>query len=213
MVSVNLIPETVQTMHTRQRHLKLWGVMILASFGLLCIPWGMNWYQSARAEALRVESEGLQGRLKTTRTELRTHMTEANALLLQLQRAKALRSKRAWSGMIGLVGSCMPPGCWLTSLATDPETPTAIGRMAVNAAFKRNPANGSDPKGADSATLTIEAPRKMRLVGYATDAAEPHMFVANLKDTEVFSRVALERSQREPVLDGYYFRFELICEW
>ncbi len=213
MVGVNLIPKTVQTMHTRQRHLKLWGVIILTSFGLLCIPLGMNWYQNARAKALRVENEDLQERLKATRTELRTRMTEASALLLQLQRAKALRSKRAWSGMIGLVGSCMPPGCWLTSLATDPETPTAMGRMAVSAPVKRDPANRSDPKGADSVTLTIEAPRKMRLAGYATDAAEPHVFVANLKHTEVFSRVALERSQREPVLDGYYFRFELICEW
>jgi hypothetical protein len=73
--------------------------------------------------------------------------------------------------------------------------------------------SGADEEQGDAEAVTIDAPRKMRLAGYATDAAEPHRFVANLKDTAIFSHIALERSQREPKLDGYYFFFELVCEW
>lgn len=206
MVSVNLIPATVQATRARQRHLKLWGVMVMASAALLSVPLGMDWYQSARAVELRRMDESLQDRLVNTRADLRTQTATANELLLQLNRAKALRSKRAWSGLIGLVGRCMPRGCWLTSIATDPGAP-------VGGPHRRQ-ASTSEGLGQDGeATVTIEAPRKIRLAGYASDAAEPHIFVASLKATEVFSQVTLERSQREPVLDGYYFLFELVCEW
>ena len=96
--------------------------------------------------------------------------------------------------------------CWLTSIATDPGAPTG-------AASKSRPSSDGDEEQDGSITVTIDAPRKMRLAGYATDAAEPYRFVANLKDTEVFSWIALERSQREAKLNGYYFLFELVCEW
>ena len=61
--------------------------------------------------------------------------------------------------------------------------------------------------------VTIEAPRKLRIAGYAPVAAHPYDIVSSLKETDVFASVALERSEREPVLDGSYFRFELVCEW
>ena len=61
--------------------------------------------------------------------------------------------------------------------------------------------------------MIIEVPRKLKIVGYATTPAEPHAFVTALKDSGVFTNVALERLLREPMLDGFYFRFELDCEW
>jgi len=180
--------------------------MTLVSAVLLAVPMAMDWYQSVHAAELSLDHERLQQRLTATRLGLRAQTTSANRLLQQLNRAKALRAKRAWSGMISLVGTCMPQGCWLTSIATDPGAPTG-------AASKSRRSNDGDKEQDGGTTVTIEAPRKMRLAGYATDAAEPHRFVANLKDTEIFSRIALERSQREAKLDGYYFLFELVCEW
>jgi len=206
MVSVNLIPAATQAAHRQKRRLKVWGAMALVSAGLLAVPLAVNWYQSFRAAELTVENERLQQRLTTTRLELRALTTSANQLLQQLNRARALRAKRAWSGMIALVGANMPQGCWLKSIATDPGAPTGTGS-------KSGRASDGDIGRDGGMTVTIDAPRKMRLTGYATDAAEPHRFVANLKNTQVFSRIALEHSRREPVLDDHYFLFELVCEW
>jgi hypothetical protein len=72
------------------------------------------------------------------------------------------------------------------------------------------------PKGTQSGAqpiVAIEVPRSLRLMGYARETNEPLDFVSMLKRSEVFSRVDLERSVREPVEDGFYFRFEITCEW
>ncbi|MGD2108921.1 MAG: hypothetical protein PVI86_05970 [Phycisphaerae bacterium] len=219
MVSVNLIPASVQVTQRRQRHLKFWSVMGAASITLLSVPLGAEWYQRTQAAELRVEGQSVHKRLVTTRAELRAQTTAANELLLQLKRAKALRAKRAWSGMIGLLEGCMPGGTWLTSVATDPASPSGTGRAALPPPSASVSAAGRRTSGKDDAakhldvTVTIDAPRKIRIIGYATHAGEPHLFVANLKAAGVFTNVALVRSQREPVLDGYFFLFELVCEW
>lgn len=206
MISVNLIPDTIQAAQKQRRHLRWWGMLILAASVVLVVPLGIDWYQSARAAELHAQDEQLQSVLATTRAELRAQMAQANTTLLHLERAKALRSKRAWSAMFALISRCMPAGCWLTSFATDPPGPSlgAVGTITMA---------GRETDGEARTTVTIEAPRKLRLSGYATDAAEPHEFVANLKSTGAFSHVLLEGSRREPELDGYYSRFELVCEW
>jgi hypothetical protein len=79
--------------------------MTLASASLLAVPLAMDWYEGVRAAELAVENERLQQRLTATRLELREQTTNANKLLQRLNRAKALRAKRAWSGMIGVVGA------------------------------------------------------------------------------------------------------------
>ena len=59
----------------------------------------------------------------------------------------------------------------------------------------------------------IDAPRKLEIVGYAPEAAQPHNFVSALKEKQVFSSVVLRGSQREPMLERSYYRFELVCHW
>ena len=61
--------------------------------------------------------------------------------------------------------------------------------------------------------ITIDAPRRLKIAGYAPDSARPYLFVENLKRTDAFEAVRLDSSQREPVLDGSYYHFELVCEW
>lgn len=205
MVGVNLIPKAVQLAQARRRHMNRWGVSILAAAALLAVPSTIDWLQRAEATELRTRNANLQIELAAAGTRLRAQTAQANETLLQLERARALRSKRAWSAMFAMIGRCMPAGCWLTSVATDPATPPAASRGAT---ASRKGADEGNPQ-----TIVIEAPRKLRVAGYATDVAEPHGFVANLKDTGVFTDVVLEHSRREPALDGYYFRFELVCEW
>ena len=61
--------------------------------------------------------------------------------------------------------------------------------------------------------MTIDAPRKLRLIGYALNDAQPMEFVTRLKDAQVFQRVTLERSLLETSEEAQRFRFELVCEW
>ena len=207
MVSVNLIPKGVQLAQTRRRHLSRWTIAVAVAGVVLTVPLTLGWVRRAEAAHLRAQADQHQARLAQSRNDLETVTTELDRVLSQLERALALRSKRPWSPLLALIGGRMPKGCWLTSIGTDPATPSAGARRSGRPDSKR--AKPATP----TSTLIIEAPRKLRIAGYATDAAEPHEFVIGLKDTGIFSNVVLENLRREPALDGFYFRFELLCEW
>ncbi len=205
MVLANLIPEEERVARTRRRHLRRWSVSVAVSFAALLMFAGIAWLARNEAATLRATSRQIDEDLERERTELRATSVEAQRVLVEIERAKALRSKRAWSGMVALIASNMPDGAWLTSLATDPVNPQSGARTAVAA-----PREKDDE---DQPAVTIDAPRKLRVSGYAPDAADPHNFVASLGKAGVFTEVELTRFEREPVLDGFFFRFELICEW
>ena len=100
----------------------------------------------------------------------------------------------------------MPENCWLTSISTDPEKPLSIHKGRKKIASKKNPKKAAE-------VVVIDAPRRLKIVGYAESASDPNEFVDRLNHTRVFHLVELERSQREPILDGSYYRFKLYCEW
>lgn len=207
MVGVNLIPENVRLAQERRRRLKGWGIAILLAVAILALPLTIDWVQRVQAAELRTQQGQLQTELATTRTELRALASQANEALMQLERAHALRSKRAWSAMFALIEKGMPEDAWLVSMATDPATPPSGGGHKAEVR-DRGTATDEQP-----AIVVIEAPRKLRMAGFAIDAAQPHEFVSNLKESKVFTNVILELLRREPALNGSYFRFELICEW
>ncbi len=211
MVTLNLLPEGVQAAQARRRHVKRWALILAVTAVAGTVPAGAHWMRHVQIEELGAQSEKLQSDLTAARVELRTATAEANDAFLRLERAKALRSKRAWSGMLALIGSCLPKQCRLTSLATDPEVPPAAAPVA------RSPVPPAATPGAAApekpAVVTIEAPRKLRITGEALDSADPLSFVAKLKESQVFRDVILERSLRERPEQESQFRFELICEW
>lgn len=212
MVRVNLIPASVQSTRIRRAHIGRWCVAGAAAVAALAIALGLEVAQRTIAKNLRAEQMQVQAGLEELRKDLRVTSAQAKRARLRLERAIALRAKRAWSGMVALIAEQMPKDCWLVSLATDPTTPSAsptLSRVRGTPPIR----NGQRTSGSGPDTLVIDAPRKLDLVGYAPQAAQPHQFVTALKRTGVFTRVSLERSQREPVLDGSYFRFELSCEW
>ena len=205
MVEVNLIPEVVRLTRARRRHITRWVISTVATGAVLAIAFGLDWLDRAEAGQLREESERLQVDLDRSRTVLRAITAQVEQLRLQSERARALQTKRAWSGLIALIGDCMPEGCWLTAIATDPARP-AGGPVRARSPDPR-------PDTAKEGAVIIDAPRKLEIVGYAPQAVQPYDFVSALKDTRVFSNTLLKRSQREPILDGSYYRFELVCEW
>ena len=206
MVIVNLIPAEVQLSMAKQRHIRRWAVSVVVSASLVLAALMLDWAHQARASDLSAENEQLQAELRTVRDDLSTVTAESNQVLLQIERAKALRAKRAWSGVVALIGSCMPQGCWLSSISTDPARPMVAANRRVATA---RVGVAEEPHRA----ITIDAPRKLKITGYAPDSAQPHVFVTNLKDTGAFTTAKLGSSQRELVLDGSYYHFELVCEW
>ncbi len=208
MAGMNLIPRPLQLARARSRRIKAWALPIAAAATVLVVPIVIDKYKSVEAARLFAENTQLQRQIAGQRAELTAVTAEANQALVQLQRAEALRSKRAWSAVLALVARRMPAGCWLTSIATDPAAP---GQAGARPATRRTRTLEREHESGSS--VTIDAPRKLRITGYATDAAEPHQFVTRLKQTAVFADVGLESSHREPVLGGSYFRFELTCEW
>ncbi len=207
MCSVNLLPAQLVAAHARRRHVRRWIVVCLAVLAVLSVPVGLEWYRVARAAELDVAYTRLNEERRSVEAELTEVSTTSRETFLQLERARALRSKRSWSGIIALLAATMPEGCWLVELATDPSAP--LGQQV------RKPAPAPKDAAPDHVipTVTIEAPRKLRIVGFASNAGEPLAFVSRLKEAAVFTRVDLKRTQREPMADGFYFRFELVCEW
>lgn len=207
MTTINLIPLTRQIARTRRRHMKVWAVAATVAAAILAVPMVHQGMQRAEAAHLRTRYDQQLAHIQALRSQVRAASRQATDARIRLERAANLRAKRNWSGMVALIAKCLPDGCWLTSLRTDPAAPGAP------AASGRRVPLGNDKDGKASKTVTIEAPRKLRIAGYAAAAAEPHAFVAELKKAGVFARVELEHVMREAVHDGSYFRFELVCEW
>lgn len=206
MVGIDLIPQSARFARARRRHVKAWASALGAAAALLAVPLVIAWSQHADIVRLRRRADELQSGLAVARGKLRTLTATAKATLTRLDRAKALRSKRAWSSILAVIDERMTPGSWLTSIATDPKSPSARGGSS-----RKRRTRGKEQESKTS--VTIEAPRKLRIAGYATAAGEPHQLVRNLKSSGIFTAVTLEDSRREPALDASYYRFEVVCEW
>jgi Tfp pilus assembly protein PilN len=220
MTSVNLIPECVLVARTQRRHAKSWTMLILAAAGLSAVPLVLDWSRRTRAAELRDESGRLQQELGSTRLQLAATSAEATRVFLEVERANALRSKRAWSAMFALIASCLPADCWLASVATDPEAP-AGGAPPRPVVANPGTSAGAPKGGGKREIVTIEAPRRLRMIGYAEDDTQPLAFVTNLKESRVFQNVLLERAVRAPDVaadpsgpsGGTVYQFEVVCEW
>jgi hypothetical protein len=205
VVHVNLLPKDVQQSLAHRRRVRRWTVALaLAAVGV-CIPLGAETLQYTRIHRLRQVQADLQAQVRDLRKELERLTVESERVTLLSKHAESLRSKRNWSGLLHVMGTCLPESCWLASAATEPHVPPA--------ASPRAPTTAPGAAKAEPAPAAMEAPRKLRLTGYAADPALPHVFVKNLKDTRLFTTVLLARAAQEPTLKGSYLKFDLECEW
>ena len=207
MISINLIPRDVRRRQTQRRRLWRWASLAMVGLLLLGASAGFDFARRGTVDQLRATDESLQVKVTRARADLQTITAELMSARNNLEHATALRTKRAWSGMIALIARTMPENCWLTSIATDPDKPTAGRRNSRKKPAKKKPA------GKEQEVVVIDAPRRLKITGYAREASEPNEFVDRLNHSGAFRLVELERSQREPILDGSYYRFQLYCEW
>jgi Tfp pilus assembly protein PilN len=207
MISVNLIPQEQQLRQARRGRIKFWMMVVTVAVALTVVPVIMDELKKDEMDRFQKRYDTVLTQWNDRRTELGSIAEQVEEARVRYERSSLLQSKRNWSGLIALTAKCLPDGCWLTSLTTDPAVPgpppPPVSRPV--------PVDGKKPE--PPAPLVIDAPRKLRMTGYASAAAEPHAFVAQLKATSVFSRVVLENSVSESVLNGSYFRFDLLCEW
>jgi hypothetical protein len=205
-LDVNLIPAALAEAQTRRRHLRAWAVGFAPALGLLVVVAALNWSRQARADAAAATAEALASQLDQARAEVRRLTAQVNETSLQVERADALRSKRSWSGLIGLLAKSRPDDVWFANLATDPNSPAAT--KAAPAARGPQP-----PKGAATKPVTIDAPRKLHVDGYSVSPTGPRALVSTLKRENVFTRVVLERSLNDADKGRSRFRFEIVVEW
>ena len=210
MTVINLIPARVIRAAAQRIRLVRWAVVVALAGVLAAIPYTLTLSQKAEAAELREEIDRLDQDATSVRSQLRAVTSRAQESLSELERSKALRAKRAWSSMFALIATCLPADCWLLSVATDPETPgVAVARPAAVPAAPVTVAVRE--------TVTIEAPQKMRLVGFSTSDSEPLVFVQNLRESNAFASVALQKSMRAPAGndpgEAPVYQFEIVCEW
>lgn len=209
MTRLNLVPESIQIATARRRRLGAWAVAGFCGAAAVAGPLAIDWFQRTEIRRLQARSTRLGADVERTRGELRSATEEVSRLRLQLQRADVVRNKRPWSGMLGLLNGTLPAGCWLTTLGTDP----AVGPSAVQVVAAPAQSAGVRLPEAKPGIAVMDAPRKLKLSGYAADASLPHAFVRNLKDASLFAQVNLQKTVREAVGDGLYYRFDVECEW
>jgi len=213
MTCINLIPHGLRQAAAMRARLLRWSITISAAAAVGLVPCMIEWSRKAQAATLQAEIDQLDSEVSSLRTKLSAATARTQQTLSELEKSKALRGKRSWSGMIALIAASMPEHCWLQSIATDPDTPPAgMSRTAIPA----NTPAATPTATVNPETVTIEAPRRLRLVGISTNDAQPLVFVEKLTESGVFSKVALQRVLRSPGRaggDAQSYQFEIVCEW
>jgi Tfp pilus assembly protein PilN len=207
MIGVNLIPARIYVARAGKRRLRAWGATVALTLAVNALPFLLNSWNVAKAGELKDEHQALSQQVAQVQKEVGSTAAEAATLLGRIERARALKTKRSWSAMFTMIGTCLPEEAWLTSIATDPSAPSGAGRP------RRLPGSGANKKSDEMQTVRIDAPEKLKIVGHAADHAQLYTFMANLKATGVFASVDLVRSGEELVADRSAVAFELTCRW
>ncbi|MCP4591630.1 MAG: hypothetical protein GY842_12890 [bacterium] len=215
MIGVNLIPREVLVRHLVRQRSRRWGLVSVVLAALAVIPAVVEGRQRARGDSLKEEASTVQSRLEGLRAEV---AGTAQAVLnrdAELARARALRTKRLWGGLLSQVESCTPERVWFTSLATDPAEPRGTGqrRAGANQRSRRAKSGKAQAEEAESGPVVLEAPTRLRLEGFALAHENLYDLMGRLKGSGSFTTVKLEQAAMEPMLKGHAVRFILLCEW
>ncbi|MEK6674337.1 MAG: hypothetical protein AABZ47_01630 [Planctomycetota bacterium] len=211
MTRVNFIPEANQVAARLRGRAISWGVALAAAGTLATVPIVYHWLRQEQVSDLNEELARFQTDTEQIRRDIRALSVVDTSLRARLDRARSLRQKRTWTGVVERVVVALPENCWLASLGTEPATPPPPSNRP--APSTPPPANGPNQPADAAKQEPLDSPRKLRVAGFAPDAAHPYELVQNLKATTMFSKVTLNRSVREITAEGEFYRFDVECEW
>jgi Tfp pilus assembly protein PilN len=209
MIAINLVDESVLLLRRRSRHIRRWVLAVLGAAVLGVFPVGVEYSRNRRLQSLEGEQEEIVLSTQTVRATLNELDTDIRTLETQVSRADALRAKRSWSGLLGLVSDTLPDAVWLVSLATDP----AIAPSGERNFIPKEDKTPGDKEKPSRTVVTLEAPRALNLQGFALEHRYLYEFMTKLKATNAFSEVTLTRLAEQPVLGGNAVRFDILCRW
>ncbi len=209
MIGINLIADSVLVSRRRRRRVQRWVMSVLAAGVVASIPVGIELSRHQQVQSLRGEKRLYAAQIESMRSELNEVGIENRGLSAQTARANALRTKRSWSRLLAMVSRTLPEELWLTSMSTDPAVPIRGHRDLT-------PRKSAAPAGeVDDAprVVTMEAPRALKLAGYALEHRHLYEFMSRLKSVEAFGDVSLTKAVEEPVFRSKAVRFEIRCTW
>jgi Tfp pilus assembly protein PilN len=193
---VNLLPAECVVRQALLRRARFWLIAIGCAAGMAAAPVVATNARQRAADRLADSCRAIEKQRATARDRLSDLVADQVALRKRIVQADALRSKRSWSGLVGVLASCLPAEVWLTAVATDPAVPRG----------------GSRPTNAEP-NLRLDAPTRLRVSGFSVNYNHLYAFMLKLEQTRVFRSVDLVRSGLLPVLAGQAVRFELECAW
>lgn len=214
--AVNMIPEGVLAQMRRRRSVRRGIALLVVGAGAFVLSFAAVGAQRARAIAIESQLDELRAELRSTRARATVAQRAIGEAALETERARVLRQKRSWSGMLALITSSLPPSAWLTSVRTDPSAPSGSGDWREPVAKKPAGAAKAQPDAAaaqQQVRFDFRGPRVLRIEGYAKTNAGALEFAANLKRFDGFREVTLEEASRGPVADGTYYKFVVTCGW
>lgn len=206
-ISVNLLPQSVRLSQHRRRLLVRWAAVWSLALCALIVPYSLDQNEQTRTDRVRGQQEQLRREIADLKHEVQAAASQADRVLRQLRRAKAMLAKRRWTGVFSLIAGAMPDQCWLEAVSTDPVTPPPTASATRIAQL----VNSADAVEKD--VTLIDSPRRIRISGFSIDASRPHQMVSRLKQSGSFDHCALEGVEREAVGGEEFFRFDLTCEW
>lgn len=208
MTGVNLMPAARVLMRRRRRRIRRWAMVIAAGGVLGAIPMALELSRHQQVQSLKGERDRTAAKIEQVRGNLNTLGIDARQLESEIARAEALRTKRSWARLIGVIAGALPEEVWLTSIATDP--PTARRGTLDKRTKADRPA--SDQR-VEPTAVVLEAPQSITIDGYAIEQKHIWEFVSRLSAAGALGSVRLQKSMVEPLMESTAVHFEIVCDW
>lgn len=210
MIAVDLMPAAVRLRQTRKRRVRRWLAIAASSAVLGAVPVSLELVHRHQLDELEQRRMVLEQDMASTEQALQLAASTTRHYTEQIVQANALRTKRSWAGMLGMIGQAMPQRVWLSSVSTKPPSPGAPG--AASEQHRRNTPLQSNAR-PEHPHVVLQGPRDLEILGYAVDHADLYAFMTALKEWGSFLEVELTSSGNEPTLRGNAVRFTLDCRW
>ncbi|MEE9211281.1 MAG: PilN domain-containing protein [Phycisphaeraceae bacterium] len=202
MTTVNLIPTPRRDARKRRVHTQrclvlcvAYTVVLVAVFAACRITWADA--DHAVTDELNDAAHQIAGSNRAI-AALQSQLADARRTLAADQ---AITQQPDWSLLLALLANTLSDDVVLRSCQLEPnQDPTAKNQRSSNQAQHV----GASVSGRRSYTL--------RVSGLGRSQAAVSQFVLRLEQTELFGRVALINTVREPFLAGQAFGFQLECE-